>query len=168
MTINKISFGEVNAFNVIIEVSEGGAKKYAYDREMETFKLSRLLYDGLVMPFNYGFVAQTENADGNHLDAFILCTHPLSRGIVATCRTIGMLKMNDRGKQDNKIIAVPLSEIRMEYLQDITDWPETEQEKILNFYRQASVQWGSTIELLGFVNKEAAKKELLRTLEFSR
>ena len=166
--IKKIPFGEIDAFNVMVEVSEGGAKKYAYDTEMEAVKLSRVLYDGLVMPFNYGFIAQTENADSNHLDVFILCTHPLSRGTVVECRAIGMLKMNDRGKQDNKIIAVPLNESRMENLQDITDWPESEQEKILNFYRQASVQWDSTIELLGFANKESAKKEILRTLEFSR
>lgn len=167
MTISKIPFGEVDAFNVVIEVSEGAPKKYAYDSEIEAVKLSRVLYDGLVMPFNYGFITQTESADGNHLDAFILCTHPLSRGTVVTCRTIGMLKMNDRGKQDNKIIAVPLNENRMENLQDIADWPEVEQEKILNFYRQASVQWDSTIELLGFTNKESAKKEILRTLEFA-
>ncbi|MBI5530580.1 MAG: inorganic diphosphatase [Candidatus Doudnabacteria bacterium] len=165
--ISKIPFGTADEFNVIIEVPQGEAKKYAYDAEIEAVKLSRVLYDGLVFPFNYGFVAETESGDGRHLDAFILATHPLSRGTVVLCRAIGMLKMKDRGKQDNKIIAVPISENRMEGLNDITDWPEEEKEKIKDFYKIAAAQWDSTIELLGYENKDAAKKELLRTLEYN-
>ncbi len=165
--ISKIPFGDAEAFNVIIEVSQGGAKKYAYDSEMEAVKLNRVLYDDLVFPFNYGFVAQTESGDGRHLDAFVLATHPLTHGTVVTCRAIGLLKMVDRNKQDNKIIAVPLSESRMTDLADITDWPQSEQQKIIEFYQTAAAQWDSSIQLNGFEGKEAAKKELLRTLEFS-
>jgi inorganic pyrophosphatase len=54
--ISKIPFGDAEAFNVIIEVSQGGAKKYAYDSEMEAVKLNRVLYDDLVFPFNYDSV----------------------------------------------------------------------------------------------------------------
>ena len=164
--ISKIPFGDADAFNVIIEVSQGGAKKYAYDSEMEAVKLKRELYDGLVFPFNYGFVAQTESGDGRHLDAFVISTHPLTHGTVVSCRAIGMLKMVDRSKQDNKIIAVPVMENRLENLRDITDWPQTEQQKITDFYKIAAAQWDSSIQLNGFEGKEAAKKELLRTLEF--
>ncbi len=165
--ISKIPFGDPESFNVIIEVSKGGAKKYAYDSEMEAVKLKRVLYDCLVFPFNYGFVAQTESGDGRHLDAFVLSTHPLTHGTVVSCRAIGMLKMVDRSKQDNKIIAVPVMENRLENIQDIGDWPQTEQQKIIDFYNTAAAQWDSSIQLNGFEGKEAAKKELLRTLEYS-
>ncbi|MDE2311737.1 MAG: inorganic diphosphatase [Patescibacteria group bacterium] len=164
--IKKIPFGRPEAFNVVVEVAAGGSKKYAYDGEIGAIKLSRVLYDGLKFPFNYGFVAATENYDGGHLDAFIFSTHPLMAGMVAQCRAVGMLQLIDHGKPDHKILAVPLAENRLDRLQDIGDVPIGDKQKILDFYRAAASQWDRSIQIEGFADKIAAKKELLRTLEF--
>lgn len=158
-----LPFGELDAFNVVIEVPKGGAKKYAYDSELDAIKLSRVLYDGLTFPFNYGFVARTENHDGGHLDAFVIATHPITRGTVVVCRAVGMVELNDHGKPDHKILAVPLSERRLEHIQEIGDVLDSDRQSILNFYLGVSKQWDRTMHLKGFVGKIAARKELLRT-----
>ncbi|MDR3643243.1 MAG: inorganic diphosphatase [Candidatus Doudnabacteria bacterium] len=165
-TIKIIPFGEVEAFNAVIEVPQGEMKKYAYDPELGSIKLTRVLYDGIKFPFNYGFVAGTENHDGGHLDVFVISTHAITRGTVVVCRAIGVMEMEDQGKPDHKIIAVPNTETRLANLKDIKDFEESEREKISLFYRSAAEQWGLAIKLLGFADKAKAKKELLRTLQF--
>lgn len=148
---------------MVVEVSMNGLKKYAYDSEMDAIKLNRVLYDGLKFPFNYGFVPQTEGRDGDHLDAFIISTHPITRSTVVQCRAIGVLEITDHGKHDPKIIAIPISENRFKNIQDIGDLPLADKDKLLNFYEQAGLQWDREMKAEGFSDKAKARKELLRT-----
>jgi len=164
MSLATVPFGETAAFNVIVEVPTGGQKKYAYDHDMEAFKLSNVLYDEAKFPFNYGYVAQTLADDGNNLDAYVLSTHSLSRGTVVPCRAVGMLEVVDREQNDNKILAVPLSEKRLEYIKDLVDMPKEYIAAFEEFYKHLAKQWGGDIRIVRFSDKEQAKKELLRTM----
>ena len=61
-------------------------------------------------PVNYGMIPRTvlpisRGGDGDPLDVFIL-GKPLSQGNVVKVKAIGILKMNDTGSKDDKIIAV--------------------------------------------------------------
>lgn len=161
--MKKIPFGELDAFNVVVEVPQGGAKKYAYDSDLGAIKLSRVLYDGLTFPLNYGFVGRTETHDGGNLDAFIISTHPITRGTVVVCRAVGMAEFEDHGKQDHKILAVPLNETRLSHIRDIDDVAAADKDNITKFYEAAAKQWDRAMHLRAFVNKTAARKELLRT-----
>lgn len=148
---------------MVVEVSMGGLKKYAYDSEMDAIKLSRVLYDGLQFPFNYGFVPQTESRDGDHLDAFIISSEPITRGTVVECRAVGVLEVTDNGKSDPKIIAIPVIASRMKNIQDIGDLPQADKNKLLEFYKEAGKQWDREMTVEGFSDKAKARKELLRT-----
>ncbi|MCL5667387.1 MAG: inorganic diphosphatase [Patescibacteria group bacterium] len=163
MPFQKVPFGEIEAFNVVIEVPTGSAKKYAYDPEMDALKLSQVLYDNVGFPFNYGYVAETESGDGENLDAFVLSTHPLATGTVVTCRAIGLIELIDRGQEDHKVIAVPLSEHRFDKILDIKDLPVEHIPAFEDFYRKASAQWKKDIQVKGFFGRDRAVKELLRT-----
>ena len=109
-TINKDK-----SFNVVIEIPSGTSEKW------EVSKLNGSIVREFYMgkprdiefgpyPVNYGILPRTvlpisRGGDGDPLDIFVLGS-PLTRGEVVKVRPIGVVKMNDTGDQDDKIIAV--------------------------------------------------------------
>ena len=51
--------------NVIVETPKGSRVKYAYDPEAELLKLKRALPEGMLFPFNFGFIPSTKEDDGD-------------------------------------------------------------------------------------------------------
>lgn len=160
---NNIPFGEKEKFNAIIEISAGSQKKYAFDQEFSAMRLNRVLYDDAKFPFNYGYVSGTLADDRDGLDVFVISTYPISRGTVAACRPIGMIEVLDRGVNDHKILAIPISDSRLIGIKSLEDLPESYMARFKKFYLDAAKQWGTEIEIKGFFCKDRAIKELLRT-----
>jgi inorganic pyrophosphatase len=71
--------------------------------EFENGKPRVIQYIGY--PGNYGFIPSTLNADGDQLDILLLGP-PLPRGALVTAKVIGVLKMQEKGEMNNKILAV--------------------------------------------------------------
>src|SRR5947209_3971020 len=82
MNIKDLPFGELEAFNAVIEIPKGSQDKYEYDEELDVIKLDRVLYGSQRFPFNYGFVPETRAEDGDHTDVLLLSTNPLVPGCV--------------------------------------------------------------------------------------
>ena len=102
--------------NVVIEIPTGTNEKFEVEKKTGTLQLETLdngkprLINYLPYPFNYGMVPRTVlpkklGGDGDPLDVFIL-GQPIKRGTVVECKLIGVLKLLDRGEQDDKLIAV--------------------------------------------------------------
>ncbi len=58
-------------------------------------------------PTNYGFIPQTLDEDGDELDALSITDQPLPTGIFLEAKIIGVLKFEDDGEVDDKIVVVP-------------------------------------------------------------
>ncbi len=109
---SKDSSGNVNA---VVEIPAGRTDKWEVGKEHGNLKWDfkkgkpRVLkYIGY--PGNYGMVPGTilpkeSGGDGDPLD-IILLGPPLDRGEVTSAKLIGVLKLDDRGEQDDKLIAV--------------------------------------------------------------
>lgn len=166
MSYKNIPFGEIKSFNVIVEVPTGGQKKYAYDPEINAIKLNRVLYGQEKFPLNYGHVAQTFAQDGNLLDVFVFSTHPITTGTVVQCRAIGVLKIIDEGKKDDKILAVPIAETVLEHLQDLMDIPQDQISALEKFYKMLPKAWNKDIKIIEIAGKKEAEKELQAAREF--
>src|SRR3989441_11701842 len=95
--------GEVNA---VIEIPRGQTNKYEYDKQLHVFRLDRNLYSPVHYPGGYGFIPSTLSDDGDPLDVLVLVDAPSFTGCVMTGRPIGMLRMVDQGREDEKILAV--------------------------------------------------------------
>src|SRR5436190_14353547 len=95
--------------NAVIEISRGQTNKYEYDKELHVFRLDRNLYSPVHYPGDYGFIPSTLSADGDPLDVLILVDAPSFTGCVMAVRPIGVLKMIDQGKEDEKVLAVGLN-----------------------------------------------------------
>ena len=59
-------------------------------------------------PTNYGYVPRIINGDGDPVDVLVITSVPLLPGVVVTCRSIGILEMEDDAGQDGKVLAVPV------------------------------------------------------------
>lgn len=160
MAYKNIPFGEVEAFNVLIEIPEGSYNKYEYNEELDEIKLDFVFWGDCKFPHNYGLIPETHAGDGDHLDAIVLNPTPLAIGTVVACRTVGILKTIDRGEIDDKLVAVPVCCKEYEKIQDIKDLPKDFEKIYQNFYKLVGIQKKKIIEVKGLVSKEKAIEEL--------
>ena len=110
-------------FIAVIEIEKGSKKKYELDKETGHIILDRILYTSTHYPSNYGLIPRTYADDGDPLDVLVVCSeniHPLS---LVHCYPIGVIKMLDGGKLDEKIIAIPFEDPTYNTYTDIDQLP---------------------------------------------
>src|SRR5919197_4157714 len=135
MRIDAIEIGKnpPEDVNVIIEVPVGGEPiKYEMDKKAGTLVVDRFLYTPMRYPGNYGFVPHTLSDDGDPIDVLVANQRGIVPGAVMAVRPIGVLRMEDDGGGDEKIIAVPSSRITQRYIhvKSYKDLPEITRQQI--------------------------------------
>jgi inorganic pyrophosphatase len=163
MNIKDLPFGEIEAFNVVVEIPQGSQDKYEYDEELDVVKLDRVLFGSQRFPANYGFIPQTRAEDGDHTDVVLLTTNPLFPGVIAVARAIGFMGMIDGGEVDNKIIAVPVNDPRFDDILTLEDLPQHKLAEIRNFFETYKLLNKKVVEVKGFEGKDRAVQELENT-----
>ncbi len=121
-------------FIAVVEIEKGSKKKYELDKESGAIILDRILHTSTHYPANYGFIPRTYADDGDPLDVLLICSeiiHPLS---LVRCYPIGVIKMLDGGKLDEKIIAIPFSDPNYNTYTDITELPQHVFHEMIHFF----------------------------------
>ena len=93
--------------NVVIEIPAGSSHKIEWNRDLAVMQLDRVEPAIFAKPTNYGFIPQTLDEDGDELDALIITNEPLPTGIFLEAKVIGVMKFEDGGEVDDKIVVVP-------------------------------------------------------------
>ena len=93
--------------NVVVEIPTGSSHKIEWNRDLAVMQLDRVEPAIFAKPTNYGFIPQTLDEDGDELDALIITDEPLTTGIFLEARVIGVMKFEDDGEIDDKVIVVP-------------------------------------------------------------
>lgn len=93
--------------NVVVEIPTGSSHKIEWNRELAVMQLDRVEPAIFAKPTNYGFIPQTLDEDGDELDALIITDEPLPTGIFLEAKVIGVMKFEDDGEVDDKVIVVP-------------------------------------------------------------
>jgi len=95
---------------VIIETPKGSRNKYAYDPDERIFALKTVLPAGMAFPYDFGFVPSTQGGDGDPLDVLVLMDEPAFPGCKLTCRIVGVIEGEQRGKKtkdrNDRVVAV--------------------------------------------------------------
>ena len=115
MDLSKIPPGSdaPREINVLIEIPQGGVPvKYELDKVSGALFVNRFLHTAMYYPANYGFIPNTLSEDGDPCDALALSQVPVVPGAVIRCRPIGALLMEDEHGVDEKILAVPVDELK--------------------------------------------------------
>ncbi len=106
-----------NRINSIIELNSMTINKYEIITESGQLKLDRVGYSSLAYPFAYGAIPCTWDEDGDPLDVEIVgVTEPLVPGCLVEARIIGIMKFDDGGEVDDKVIAVIADDKRMDHI----------------------------------------------------
>ena len=155
--------------NVVIEVEIGGEPiKYEMDKEAGTLFVERFLHTAMRYPGNYGFVPHTLSDDGDPIDVLVANTRPIVPGAVINVRPVGVLKMEDDGGGDEKIIAVPSLRLTKRYLhvKNYTDLPEITLEQIQHFFEHyKDLEDGKWVKILGWGDATEAKQLIVAAIE---
>jgi len=158
--------------NVIIEVPVGGEPiKYEMDKAAGTLFVDRFLYTPMRYPGNYGFVPHTLSLDGDPIDVLIANTRPIIPGAVINVRPVGVLKMDDEGGGDEKIIAVPSDKLTQRYvkIRNVGDLPEITREQIQHFFEHyKDLEPGKWVKVIGWGDAAEAHKLILEAIERER
>ena len=93
--------------DVVVEIPAGSSHKIEWNRDLAVMQLDRVEPAIFAKPTNYGFIPQTLDEDGDELDALIITDEPLTTGIFLEARVIGVMKFEDDGEIDDKVIVVP-------------------------------------------------------------
>jgi len=171
MRIDAIPIGKnpPDDVNVIIEVAIGGEPiKYEMNKEAGTLFVDRFLHTPMRYPGNYGFVPHTLSLDGDPIDVLVANTRPIIPGAVINVRPVGVLKMEDDGGGDEKIIAVPMPKLTKRYLNvhNYTDLPPILLEQIQHFFEHyKDLEPGKWVKLLGWGDAAEARKFISEAIE---
>ena len=171
MRIDAIPIGKnpPDDINVVIEVPVGGEPiKYELDKASGTLWVDRFLYTPMRYPTNYGFVPHTLSEDGDPLDVMVANTRPVIPGAVMTARPIGVLKMEDDGGMDEKILAVPVTKLtrRYEKVRTYSDMPSITLDQIQHFYEHyKDLEPGKWVKIHGWGDENEAKRLIVEAIE---
>ena len=117
--------GKKDVVNAIVEINSGTINKYETITESGQLKLDRVGYSSLAYPFAYGAIPKTWDFDGDPLDVEIVnVMEPLVPGCLVEARVIGVMKFEDAGEVDDKIIAVLSDDRRSDHIQSVENLGE--------------------------------------------
>ena len=109
----------------IIETPKNRRNKFDYDPESNLFKLGGLLPEGMIFPFDFGFIPSTLGGDGDPLDVMVLMDEPAHVGCLVDVRIIGVIeaKQTEDGKTEtnDRLLAVAVPSYQH---QDLTSLDE--------------------------------------------
>ena len=139
-------------FLALIEIPKGSSCKYELDKETGLIILDRVLYTATHYPANYGFIPATYADDGDPLDVLVLCAAAVYPMTLIRVFPIGVMRMHDNGKIDDKIIAVPFSDPSYAGIKSLDDLPAHIFDEMMHFfsvYKQLENKVTSVKMLLG-------------------
>ncbi len=122
-------------FVAIIEIPQGSKNKYELDKETGLLSLDRILYTSTHYPANYGFIPRTYADDFDPLDVVVICAEPIHPMTLVRCYPIGVIKMLDNGRSDEKIIAVPFSDPNYNGYRSIFNLPRHIYDEMSHFFK---------------------------------
>jgi inorganic pyrophosphatase len=149
--------------NVVVEIPEKSRNKYEYDKGLDIFRLDRALHSPIHYPGDYGFVPQTLALDGDPLDVLILVIEPTFPGCLVVARPIGLLKMIDDGKEDDKVLAVPVGEPSFEGVHNHSQMFPHQMRKISHFFATYKALEGKQTQVNGWEDAAAARRIIIES-----
>jgi inorganic pyrophosphatase len=96
---------------IVIETPKGSRNKYSYDPECDCLQLSTVLPEGMVFPYDFGFIPSTLGEDGDPLDILVLMEAPVVPGCVIRARLVGAIEAKQKEKdkgwtKNDRMVAV--------------------------------------------------------------
>jgi inorganic pyrophosphatase len=148
----------------IIETPKGSRNKFDYDPESNLFMLGGLLPEGMMFPFDFGFIPSTLGADGDPLDILVLMDAPAHVGCLIDVRLIGVIsaEQTQEGKKEtnDRLLGVAIHSYDHEDLSTIDDVSKTLLSQLEQFFVSYNKQRGKKFRITGTGGPKKAIKLL--------
>lgn len=174
MDVSKIPAGKnpPSDINVVIEIPGGAVGgspvKYEIDKDSGAVFVDRIVNTAMFYPCNYGFVPNTLHADGDPTDVLVITDVTLPPGAVIRCRPVGVLKMEDDGGMDDKLIAVPVEKVDpfQAHIKTLDDIAQKTRDRIQHFFEHyKDLEKGKWVKVIGWGDKAEAEAILLQSIK---
>ena len=152
-------------FVAVIEIPKGSKIKYELDKETGLIKLDRILHTSTHYPANYGLIPRTYADDEDPLDVLVLCSEALSPMTLVRCYPIGVIRMIDSGRHDDKIIAIPFDDPNYNTYHSIDELPPHIFAEMTHFFRVYKELENKTTAVDEVENVETARQIIAEDIE---
>jgi len=141
----------------VVECLKGERNKYEYDKDIPGVVLDRVLHSTVHYPSDYGFIPRSYYDDGDPFDVLVLVEDATFPGCVIEARPVALMRMDDDGEKDDKVIAVPSEDPRYDDVRDVEDLSEQRRAEIAEFFETyKNLEPDKETETLGFETRTAA------------
>ena len=154
--------------NVVIEIPKGSNIKYEIDAETGAVFVDRKLFTAMFYPFNYGFIPQSREDDGDPVDVLVLGNDAVMPMSVIRANPVGVLLTEDEEGDDSKVIAVPIAKLDPSFssITNINNIPEYMRNQIRHFFEHyKELEKGKYVKVNGWETKEIAKKTICEAID---
>jgi inorganic pyrophosphatase len=153
----------------VIETPKGSRNKFDYDPDSNLFMLGGLLPEGMMFPFNFGFIPSTLADDGDPLDVMVLMDAPAHAGCLIEVRIIGVIhaKQTEDGKteKNDRLLAVSIHSYDHENSTTTDEISKTLLDQVEAFFISYNQQRGKTFRVIGTAGPKKAIKFLQQGME---
>lgn len=115
--------------------------------------LGGLLPEGMMFPFDFGFIPSTLGEDGDPLDVLVLMDAPAHVGCLIDVRIIGVIKAeqteNGKTESNDRLLGVAVHSYDHENLNSISDVSKTLLEQLEQFFISYNKQRGKKFTVRG-------------------
>jgi inorganic pyrophosphatase len=160
--------GDVDAgtINTVVEIPEGSRLKVEWDRMHAAFMLDRVEPRIFAKPCNYGFIPQTLDEDGDELDTLIICPEPLATGVWLEAKILGVMKFEDDGEVDDKIVCVPAdNRDDADAITSLDDIPQVVKQLEHHFTHYKDLKKPGSTKVVGWGGPEEAKQIIKKCID---
>jgi inorganic pyrophosphatase len=149
----------------IIETPRGSRNKFDYDPDSNLFLLAGLLPEGMLFPYDFGFLPSTLGDDGDPLDIMVLMDAPGHVGCLMDVRIVGIIEaeqtQNGKSEKNNRLLGVAVHSYSHEDLRSIDQIGKTVLSQVEEFFISYNKQRGKKFKVTG----TAGPKKALRFLK---
>jgi inorganic pyrophosphatase len=148
----------------IIETPKGCRNKFDYDPDSGLFMLAGLLPEGMMFPFDFGFIPSTLGEDGDPLDILVLMDAPGHMGCLINVRIIGIIEaqqtQDGKTESNDRLLGVAIHSYDHEGLESIDDVSKTLLDQLEAFFISYNKQRGKRFKVTGTGGPKKAMKFL--------
>ena len=153
-------------FMAVIEIEQGTKSKYELDKESGAMILDRILHTSTHYPANDGFIPRTYASDGDPLDVLLVCSETIRPLTLVRCYPIGVIIMEDGGKLDEKIIAVPFTDPMYNGYHDTEELPDHVYEMMVHFFSvYKNLEKEKSVKVEGVYGPDRAREIIAQCME---
>jgi inorganic pyrophosphatase len=141
----------------VVECLKGERNKYEYDKDVPGVVLDRVLHSNVHYPSDYGFIPHSYYDDEDPFDVLVIVEDPTFPGCIIEARPVALMRMDDDGEKDDKVIAVPSEDPRYDDVRDLPDLSDQQCAEISEFFETyKNLEPEKETETLGFEDRDAA------------